>query len=667
MPDSRRIAGGALLLLPAGLMAYFAFNAGGFYPGATSYVAIVLCVVLVARMFGAASPFEGVGWALALAGGSLGLYALWTLLSERWSHVPGDAVVEYTRALAYLLAVVVFGSLGRTRVRVVWVVRTLAFAISAVCLCGLITRLLPHVWRTSPNIVNERLSYPVSYWNVLGLLAAFGILLCVHLTSDERESRRVQVSAAAAVPMLAATLYFTFSRGSIGVCFIGLIAYVLIARPRGLLSAAITLVPTTAVGLKVAYDATLLATPNPTTPAAVVQGRHVALALLACTVGAAVLRTALGATLDVRLLRFRLPVRYRRRVVRLSWSALALAAVIAIAVSSGTLAREYRRFVNPAAPGHGNDLRTRLLDPANDGRLPIWTIAWDQFKTAPVKGHGAGTFADAYAQYNRTPQFVQNAHSVYLETLDELGIVGMVLLGIPLVAMLVAAAWRARGPDRALYAVIFALLLSWAIEAGVDWDWQMPVVTFVVFALGALALARRPVEQPVAEAAPARARLRPQVAPYTRTAVSIGALVLAVLPAYVWLSQRDLNRATAAFSAGNCRTATDAALASINILGLRPEPYEVVAYCDVQRDLPGLAINSITKAVSLDRNNWNYVYGLGVMRAAAGYNPLPTLRRALVLNPEEPLIQQAWQTLSKDTPAQWQTDGTSIADSLTSL
>ncbi len=268
MPDSRRIAGAALLLLPAGLMGYLAFSAGGFYPGASAYVAIVLCLVLVVRMLGAAQPFEGVGWGLAVAGGALGLYALWTLLSEHWSHAPGDAVVEYTRTLVYLLATVVFGSVARTRVRMVWVLRTLALAISVVCLCGLITRVLPHLWPTSANIVNERLSYPVSYWNVLGLLAAFGILLCVHLTSDERERRSVQVAAAAAVPVLAATLYFTFSRGSIGVCFIGLVAYILIGRPRGLLSGVVALVPTAAVAVRVAYGATELATPNPTTPTA---------------------------------------------------------------------------------------------------------------------------------------------------------------------------------------------------------------------------------------------------------------------------------------------------------------------------------------------------------------------------------------------------------------
>ena len=40
MLESRRVAGAALLILPAGLTAYFAFNSGGFYAGSTAYVAI---------------------------------------------------------------------------------------------------------------------------------------------------------------------------------------------------------------------------------------------------------------------------------------------------------------------------------------------------------------------------------------------------------------------------------------------------------------------------------------------------------------------------------------------------------------------------------------------------------------------------------------------------
>ena len=49
---------------------------------------------------------------------------------------------------------------------------------------------------------------------------------------------------------------------------------------------------------------------------------------------------------------------------------------------------------------------------------------------------------------------------------------------------------RARGPDRPVYAAVFAVLLAWAVHAGVDWDWQMPVVTIVFFSLGGFVLAR---------------------------------------------------------------------------------------------------------------------------------------------------------------------------------
>jgi len=57
-------------------------------------------------------------------------------------------------------------------------------------------------------------------------------------------------------------------------------------------------------------------------------------------------------------------------------------------------------------------------------------------------------------------------------------------------------------------------------------------------------------------------------------------------------------------------------LSSVSILGIRPEAYELIAYSDLHRDMPGLAIRAMRKAVSLDRNNWNYAYGLALMEAA---------------------------------------------------
>ncbi len=90
------------------------------------------------------------------------------------------------------------------------------------------------------------------------------------------------------------------------------------------------------------------------------------------------------------------------------------------------------------------------------------------------------------------------------------------------------------------------------------------------------------------------------------SSLGLGCLLLAVAPAYMWLSQRRLDQATSAFAQGDCRAATSSALSSISILGNRPEPYEVISYCDIRRNMPDVAIAMINKAISLDPHNWNY-------------------------------------------------------------
>jgi len=124
----------------------------------------------------------------------------------------------------------------------------------------LISRVLPDVWHTAPDVSNQRLSYPVTYWNTLGLLAALGIVLSFHLACSLGERRSVRVLAAAVLPVLAATLFFTFSRGAIAAGAIGLLVYVLVARPHALLSGALATAPCTAALILAAYHANLLDT-----------------------------------------------------------------------------------------------------------------------------------------------------------------------------------------------------------------------------------------------------------------------------------------------------------------------------------------------------------------------------------------------------------------------
>ncbi len=492
--DSRRIAAVALSLLPAGLVAYLAFHAGGFFPGPPAYVAMLLCIALTLRATLAEDPFEGVGLRMVLAAAAMALFALVTLLSQEWSHAPGVALIAFDLPMLYLLTVVLFGSVAHTATRLALSLRALAVAIVVICACGLITRLLPHLWPTSPEVANSRLAFPLTYWNALGLLAALGTVLCLHFASDSDERPFVRVLAAAALPVQVTTLYFTFSRGGILSAAVAIIAYAVLGRPRALLSALLATLPTAVVALVVAYDANLLATTDPTTPAAVGQGVRVAIVLAACIVGAAVLRLAL-VSLDKRLERSRLPASIRR-YKRLGWSAAAASIAVLAVLLHGTIAREYQRFINPTAFAKPADLRARLTDPANNGRIYNWRVAWHGFESAPLLGHGAGTYADTWDRYRPVFIYVKNAHSLYMEVLDELGIVGFLPLLAAILIILVAAARRVRGSRRAMYGAVFAVLLAWALHAGIDWDWQMPAVSIIFFALGGAVLARGARDEP---------------------------------------------------------------------------------------------------------------------------------------------------------------------------
>jgi O-antigen ligase len=645
------------------LTAFFAFNSGGFYPGPTAYVAAVLCVVLILRITLAGNPLAGAGRPMLVGTAALGLYALLTLLSQLWSHAPGEALIEFDRALVCLLVFVLSGSLAHTEQRLAWMLKGLAVAIVAICACSLLTRVLPHLWPTAPDVANQRLSFPLTYWNALGLFGAFGLVLCLHFSSDLRESAVTRIASVAALPVLAVTIYFTFSRGGIAAAVIGIGVYVVVGRPRAVISGVLAAAPA-AVAVVFAYHANLLATPTPTVPPAVVQGRHVAIAVLACAAAAALVRALLTISLDRWLLRRRLLARFWAVPPRARWTALTVVVVGAAVALNGPISHEFKRFVRPEPPGNSADLRARLTDPGNNGRIDMWRVAWRRFEAAPVLGHGAGTFEDTWARYRPNQQFVRDAHSLYLETLDELGVVGFLLLVGPILVILVGAMWRARDPVRSLYAAASAVLLMWALHAGIDWDWEMPVLSLPFFALGGFVLSR---EAPEVLAEVPAAQPGPGLRPYARTVLGIGCVLLAVAPAYVWLSQRKLDQATAAFARGDCRSATAAATSSISILGNRPEPYEILGYCDIRRGMPDLAMAAIQKAITLDPGNWNYRYDLAVVRASAGLSPVQAIRQAVVLDPREPLVEQAAHDFTPAERSRWQSSGWDIADSFTSL
>jgi hypothetical protein len=120
------------------------------------------------------------------------------------------------------------------------------------------------------------------------------------------------------------------------------------------------------------------------------------------------------------------------------------------------------------------------------------------------------------------------------------------------------------------------------------------------------------------------------------------------------VSQGQLNRASEAFERGDCEEAIDAALASSRAVSVRPEPLQIIAYCDVRLGQRNLAVQVMGQAVDRDPRNWRTHYGLALVQGAAGMDPRPELRRALALNPLEPITRETARLFrGADTPDDW--------------
>ncbi len=638
-------AGRALLLaLPAALVGYTGFSNGGFFLDTTATAAIVACLALLLRVTLPHAPASGLRPLGVALGGALALFIVWTLLSATWSGAPARALFEFDRGLLYLLVLGLLAAVPRGSDGPRWVLRALAVALAVVALAGLLTRLSPEAFAdVELGAAPDRLAWPVGYWNALGLVAGLAGVLALWLASDLDEPRPVRILAAAVLPALAVAVYLTLSRGAIGAAAAGILAFVVLGRPRGLITALPAVALPTAYAVARAYDLDVLVDGfDPRSAAAAAAGSDLTRAtLLAC--GAAAVLRALGTLADAPIARPRIgPPPLRVRVGIWAGSA-AIVAVLAVVLGAPAAAeRQWERFTSPPALGEELNGRDRLGALSNNGRLEHWRTARDAWQEEPLRGQGAGTFPKLWDADPRATFEAQDAHSLYLETLAELGVVGLVLLAAVLACGFAAVILR-RLEDRVLWSAALAVAIAWAVRAGADWDWEMPVVTLPVLAIFGMACAGRAARPPGRLAA-----IRP-----ARVVAGLAVLLLALTPVQLLRSQRDVERALASFRAGDCTRASDAALGALSAIDSRTEPFEILGYCDVRAGQPDLARRMLTAALRRDPDNWELLYGLALVRASDGKDPRPVLRRARAANPREPMVDDALRRMRSRRPAVW--------------
>lgn len=113
-------------------------------------------------------------------------------------------------------------------------------------------------------------------------------------------------------------------------------------------------------------------------------------------------------------------------------------------------------------------------------RMDYWPVALDQWQENIWLGSGAGTFV-LYWLREESESAVLDAHSLYVETLAEVGVVGLTLLVAALSVPIVAAVRSRRHPLTGAGAGAYTAYL---VHAGLDWDWEMPAVTLAALLLG---------------------------------------------------------------------------------------------------------------------------------------------------------------------------------------
>jgi hypothetical protein len=480
---------GLLLLgLGAGLSPFFFA-----YYNASVWVPIGLGLVAVSAVAAVARPARPSGPAALALGGLLGL-GVWSLASTAWAESVENAMVSGNRWLAYGALLVLLLVLLRSERHSAVLLGAAGLGVAAVAI-SVLARLLG----THPEtlFLVGRLNSPLGYINGEGCLFVIGFWLCIAAA----EVRRVLVAGPAAgmATLMACLTLLSQSRGT-ALAMLGSLIFVVALVPGrtrriyGLLVVAAGVAAAAPELLRV-YDHTVAET----VPAGVGHAAGRSALLAALTVGAvwALLTWAW------ELLRSRGVSIFRVR--RAGAWLLVVPVVLALAVAASSAHRiehdvrnQWHAFTHVGGSSAGGSSsssasQSRLLSGAGN-RYDYWRIAWRIWREHPVLGVGAGNYPRSYYQQRSTTEDIEQPHSIELQALSELGVVGTLLLA----GFIVGIAWGAfrmrpaarRSPlTRSLMVGAVGAFVAWLVQTSVDWMQLLPGLTAIAL-IGAAVLLR---------------------------------------------------------------------------------------------------------------------------------------------------------------------------------
>jgi hypothetical protein len=424
---------------------------------------------------------------LAVAG-LTGLW-LWSWLSASWAESADQALVAAGRWALYAAMLAALLLLARTE-RQRWL--PLIFAtIGVVAVAGWVVL---HMLDGDVEALffGGRLRDPLGYVNGQAGYFLLGFWPCVALAEQERSKVLAGLGAGCAL-VLGALLVLSQTRGVLPATAASVVVVLALVpgRPRRILALAVI-----GLGL-VAISAPLLdvyqnlpegqqADPELVKFAA----RRIVLAAFVVAVAWGIAQAVLGRLRAGGSSTASWMERGERFLAAAVVAIALVAAVVALGDPVDKVRQQYDDFVNLRVQDPGS---TRFLS-GGGYRYDYWRVAWLEFKDAPLLGQGAGNYDDLYFVERRTTEDIRQPHSLEMQTLAELGLVGMLFV-LLFVGAVAAGLWRQSRralelPERRVVAVAAGgAFVAWTVHTSVDWLHNIPGVTGVALCAAAALVA----------------------------------------------------------------------------------------------------------------------------------------------------------------------------------
>jgi Flp pilus assembly protein TadD len=356
---------------------------------------------------------------------------------------------------------------------------------------------------------------------------------------------------------------------------------------------------------------------------------------------------------------------------RRAGAALLVAVAVAVLAFAGALAHGQRGFTGTISHDlHALTSPNAKPPPNTPGRLTAvaseraryWKEALQVFDAHPLLGAGAEGYATAHLRYETQTLEVRHAHGFIVQTLADLGLVGLVLTLVLLLTWMAAAGrathpfnrrwtrwrtwlrirsgerpgWRrlrerelrAYGPERIGLLSMLCLVVTFGAHSLVDWTWYVPGDACVALLCAGWLAGRGPLHTggpggpfhadrelgPSQPGASQPGALRPHTS-YARVCLAVAAVAAALLAAWSqWQPQR-------------AESARQEALAL-----LERDPHAALAAADTAVGRDPLSVEALFTLAAVQRVSGDP----GLARA--------TLERAVRLQPSNP---QTWMTLGR--------------------